>query len=67
MRLFQEREVFVRERERSSHQSSADCVRDNDDGHKREERVVDESARVDGYLVEAEQKSYGGRHQSVQA
>src|SRR2546423_3245456 len=67
MRLLQERKVFVRERERSSHNKRADCVRGKNDGHEREERVVDESARVDCNLIEAEQKGYDGRHHRVQA
>ena len=67
MRISQQLHAFVRNRQRTSENESADGVRDDDDRDQRQDRVVDKSPGVDRDFVEAEGKRDHGRHDRVQA
>lgn len=67
MRVSQQFDALLRNRERASEDERADGVRNDDDRNQRQDWVVDKSAGVDRDLVEAKGKGDHGRHDRVQA
>ena len=53
--------------EGASQQKSADCVRRNDDRHKRQKRIVDEGPAVNSHFIEAKGKGDERGENCVQA
>lgn len=64
--MFQQFDAGGRNSHRASENKSAERVRRDDDGYEREERIIDEGARVNGDLVEAKNEGNQSCHDRVQ-
>ena len=66
MWVLQQLHAFVRNRERTAENESADGVRNDDDRNEGNDRVVDESARVNRDFIEAKGKRDQRCHDRMQ-
>ena len=65
-RVLQQLHTFIRDREWAAQYKRTDGVRRDDYRHQRQERIIDERARVDRDFVEAKQEGYRGRQDRME-
>lgn len=67
VRLLQQVQTFIGQRQRTAQQKRSRRVGRKDDGDEREDGIVDEGSGIDRYFVEAKDEGERRRHHGMQA